>query len=382
MPARKTTGDAKPLKPRAPEVLTRRALNRALLARQMLLRRHALTAEEAIGRLGGMQSQAPNPPYIGLWSRLEGFRADALAGLMYERKVVRIALMRATIHLVTARDCLAWRPLLQPVIERGMRSSHGKRLGGADPAALAAVGRELVKEAPRTWEELADALGPRFPGADPAALAQAVRAWVPLVQVPPRGIWGEPGAARHTTTDVWLGRPLDADPSVDELVMRYLAAFGPVTVRDVQTWSGLTRLREVLDRLRPRLATFRDEGGAELFDLPDAPRPDADTPAPVRFLPEWDNMLLSHADRARIVADEHRASVFTINGQILGTILVDGFVTGTWKITRHRSAATLVITPFALLPSAKKTALEEEGARLLDWAAPEESEGAVRFLSG
>ncbi len=358
--------------------LDRRALNRALLERQMLLRRRRLPAADAIEHLAGMQAQAPNAPYIGLWTRLDGFHQDELAQLLVDRQVVRIALLRATIHLVTARDCLALRPLLQPVLERGLGGNFGRHLVGVDAAALAAAGRALVEQRPRTFSELGKLLAERWPDRDPAALGNAVRAWVPLVQVPPRGIWGASGPAAHTTAEVWLGRPLERNPSPDGLVVRYLAAFGPASVKDLQTWSGLTRLREVTDRLRPGLRTFRDEHGGELLDLPDAPRPDPDTPAPPRFLPEYDNLLLSHADRSRVISDE-RLKIIIENRLTLGTVLIDGFVRAMWQLTRHRGAATLRIEPFEPLPAGDGAAVAEEGARLLAFAAPGATSHQVRF---
>jgi hypothetical protein len=173
---------------------------------------------------------------------------------------------------------------------------------------VAAAARALVEEQPRTLSTLARLLDERFPGRDAFALGQAIRAWVPLVQVPPRGVWGKSGCAAHTSVEGWLGRVPSLGFSLEDLILRYLAAFGPGTVKDVQTWSGLTRLREVIERLRPRLVTFRDEHGAELFDLPDAPRPDPDTPAPPRFLYDYDNLLLSHADRSRVITDGYTTS--------------------------------------------------------------------------
>jgi len=360
-------------------VLGRRALNRALLARQLLLRRAQLPAFDAIKRLVGLQAQAPNPPYAGLWTRLDGFHPDELSRLITERRTVRIALMRGTIHLVTARDCLTLRPVLQPVLDRGLNAIFGARIAGVDTTALVAAGRALAEERPRTYAELGALLRERWPDHDAAALANAVRALAPLVQIPPRGLWGASGPAAHTTVESWLGRPLDADPSPDAMVMRYLAAFGPATVKDIQTWSGLTGLRAVTERLRPRLHVFRDEQGAELFDLPDAPRPDPDTPAPPRFLPDYDNALLSHADRTRIMDDKHRTLVFTKNGIIRATVLVDGFVRGTWKITRRRAAATLIITPFTSLLPRDRAALAEEGTRLLAFAAADAGARDVQF---
>ena len=259
---------------------------------------------QTIEHLVGLQAQAPFPPYYGLHSRLDGFRPDDLAALITDRSVVRIALMRGTIHLVSARDCLPLRRLVQPVIERGMRGAFGKQLAGVDPGALAAAGRSLVEAEPMTFSQLGQALAARWPDHPPAALAQGVRAFVPLVQVPPRAVWGQAGQSLHTSAEHWLGQPAPpAEPDhpvrpasraeLAQLVTRYLGAFGPATVRDVQAWSGLTGLKAVLEQLRPSLVTFRDEQGAELFDLPTAPRPGGEVPAPVRLVAEFDNLVLS-----------------------------------------------------------------------------------------
>src|SRR5215204_4089528 len=333
------------------ERLRLRALNRALLERQLLVRRSPLSTLEALEHLVGMQAQAPDPPYVGLWMRLEGFHPDELARLITSRSAVRIALMRNTVHLVSARDCLKLRPLVQPVLDRGLHANRAHRAGieGVDLEALVAAGRALLEERPCTAKELGMHLQERWPERDAASLARAIRHLVPLVQVPPRGLWGRSGPAAHTTAEAWLGRPLDPDPSLEEMVLRYLEAFGPATVKDVQTWSGLTRLGEVVDRLRPRLRTFRDEQGRGLFDLPDAPRPDPDTPASLRFLPEFDNLILSHADRTRVIAEEHRKAVAYRIGMVPATFLAGGFVRGTYKTERTRQKATLVIEPFEAL---------------------------------
>ena len=219
----------------------------------------------------------------------------------------------------------------------------------------------------------------RWPERDAASLARAIRHLVPLVQVPPRGLWGKGGPAAHTTAEAWLGRPLDPDPSLEEMVVRYLGAFGPATVKDVQTWSGLTRLGEVTDRLRSHLRTFRDEHGRELFDLPDAPRPDPDAPAPPRFLPEFDNLILSHADRTRIIADDYRRVIASKNGMVPATVLVDGFVRGTWKMERTRGKATLVIEPFEPLARKDRDALAEEGERLIRFTGAGAETFEIRF---
>ena len=361
-------------------VLTLRELNRATLERQMLLRRQKLPAVEAIEHLVGMQAQAPNPPYVGLWTRLEGFHPDELARLILDRRAVRIALMRNTIHLVSARDCLKLRPLVQPILDRGLYANRAHRSGieGVDIEALVAAGRALLEERPCTAKELGELLQERWPDRDPASLARAIRHLGPLVQVPPRGVWGKSGRAAHTTVEAWLGRPLDPNPSLEEILVRYLSAFGPATVKDVQTWSGLTRLGEVTERLRSRLRTFRDEHGRELFDLPDAPRPDPDTPSPPRFLPEFDNLILSHADRTRIIAHNCREVIASKNGMVPATVLVGGFARGTWKSERtRRGKATLVIEPFEPLAKKDRDAMAAEGERLVRFMA--QPEGAEAF---
>ncbi|MEA2586973.1 MAG: hypothetical protein QOF33_5058 [Thermomicrobiales bacterium] len=319
------------------EVLGQRALNRALLERQMLLRRWTVPAAGAIERLVGMQAQTPGNPYVGLWTRLNGFRHDQLAEMIVDRSAVRLSLMRATIHLVTAADCLTLRPLVQPVLDRGLSASRhfGRGIAGIDVEELVAMGRVLVEERPRTNAELGRLLGEQWPDRDAESLAYAVHFLLPLVQVPPRGIWGASAKATWTTTDVWLGRPLAASPSPDELVMRYLAAF-----------------------------------------VPDAPRPDPGTPAPPRFLPDFDNVLLGHADRSRIMTDEFRKRI----GIGKPTLLVDGFVRATWTIRRQGRVATLLIAPFEPLPEPDRAAAAEEGERLLAFVEEGAESRDVRFI--
>jgi hypothetical protein len=363
---------------RSSNVLSNRALNRALLERQLLLRRSRRGALETIERLVGLQAQVPNSPYLALWSRLDNFRLDDLTTLITARRVVRLALMRSTIHMVSARDCLALRPLLQPVQDRGMTGTFGRRLAGIDLESLAAAGRALVEERPRTLGELGSLLKTRWPSRDPEALAYAIRALVPLVQVPPRGVWGDRGTAACTSVERWLRRRLTAKPSMEKMILRYLAAFGPASVRDVQVWSGLAKLREPIERLRPRLRTFVDEHGVELFDLPDAPRPNADVEAPPRLLPEFDNVWLGHKDRSRVLAESPRPPLVGSGGLLSGTVLVDGFVGARWKIARVRDQAILTIEPFAKLAVKVRTSIEKEGRRLLSFAAVEAVEHDVR----
>ncbi|MQY04389.1 winged helix DNA-binding domain-containing protein [Actinomadura macrotermitis] len=344
------------------DVLGRRALNRALLARQLLLERRPMTVLDAVEHLVGMQAQAPNPPYIGLWSRLAGFDFAEPGALLTDRRLVRVVVMRGTLHLVSARDAVLLKPLTRPVLDRYLAATD---LGGADAEAVGAYGRKLLEDEPRSDKELRELLAERWPEHDGALLNRIVRCTVPLVQVPPRGVWGSSGLARHTTLEHWLDG-VEAEPSAEEMVLRYLAAFGPATVQDVQHWSGLTGLGEVVRRLE--LRTFADENGRVLYDVPDGPLPDPDTPAPVRFVPEFDNLTLSHADRARIITEEHRKRIFTVNGIIRATLLVDGFVHGMWKMEKKRGVATLRVEPFAPLPD--RAAVEEEGHRLLAAAHP------------
>jgi Winged helix DNA-binding domain len=371
-----------------PGTLSLRALNRALLGRQLLLRRDPLPDAaaprarrviETVEHLVGLQAQAPFPPYYGLWSRLGGFAPGDLSSLILDRRVVRIGLMRGTIHLVSADDCLALRPVLQQVLERGLRANFGRQLTDVERAELARAGRALVEDRPMTLREIGHALTSRWPQYPRGALAQGVRALVPLVQVPPRAVWGRAGQAAHTSAEAWLGRPMAASASPDQAVLRYLAAFGPATVADAQAWSGLTGLREVVGRLQPGLRTFRDEQGRELFDLPDAPRPDPGTPAPVRLVAEFDNLLLAHGDRSRVMSEPDRRRLYTKNGIFPGTVLIDGFVRGMWRVAIARRAAVLTIELFGDVGGRDRDAVTAEGERLLEFAAPDTPDREIRF---
>ena len=350
-------------------VLTDRALNRATLARQLLLERSPLEVSGAVEHLVGLQAQVPDNPYLALWSRLEGFRPEELSQLLADRRVVRIVVMRGTLHLVTADDALELRALAQPVLDQEMarHAEFASPLHGVDLAPVMVFARALLTERPRTGAELRAAMAERFPDHDAAALAFACRNLLGLVQVPPRGLWRERGVVRSTTVEAWLGRPLAVEPSIDDAVVRYLAAFGPATVADVATWSRLTGLREVLERLRPRLRVFRDERGRELFDVPDGPVPDPDTPAPVRLLPEYDNVLLSHADRSRFVSDEQRRQLSARVRSAKGSVLHDGRVCGTWRT----DGATLVVDLLAPLPDRAMDEIEAEARRAHAFLEPD-----------
>ena len=360
--------------------MTRRELNRALLARQLLLQRTDLPVAAAVERLVGLQAQAPTPPYYGLWSRVEGFDPHALGRMLTEREAVRMTLMRGTVHLVTVQDALWLRPLTEVAAVRSHNGAFGRRMGGADLAELAAATREILAPEPLTAREVARRLIARGIGDDVEAIANASRVYAPVVQVPPRGVWGAGGHAKYAAIESWTGRELEADPPVDELVLRYLCAFGPASAMDAQNWSGLTKLAAVFERLRPRLLTFPGEDGRELFDLPDAPRPDPDTPAPVRFLGEYDNVLLGHANRRRIIPADFPWETMLALGRFFNNVLVDGMLRATWWIEREgRRRATLAILPAGKLAAADREAVAEEARRMIDFAAADAAVRDVRF---
>jgi hypothetical protein len=330
-----------------------------------------------VEHLVGLQAQTPHTWYVGLWSRLAGLDPVAVGGLLEHRVLVRLPLMRSTIHLVTADDAVALRPLTQPPIERSTMGAFGRYLVGVDRGQLVAAARALVEERPRVASELGRLLAERFSGRDPAALAQAARAWLPMVQIPPRGVWGRSGRALQVPLETWLARPQAAMP-LDRLVLRYLAAFGPATVRDVQTWSGLTRLAEVMNARRLDLRVFGGPDGSELFDLPDAPRPDPDIPAPVRFLYDFDNLLLSHNDRRRVFGDpgdiDYAAHGYTAEANLQpSSVLVDGMVAATWTLVRGRGTAILKVRGFRPLTPAERAEVEAEGAAVLRFLRPSDA---------
>ncbi|WP_432950181.1 winged helix DNA-binding domain-containing protein [Kribbella sp. CA-253562] len=366
--------------------LSRRELNRATLARQFLLSRTDRSVPDVIEHLVGLQAQTPHTWYTGLWTRIAGFSPEVAADGLVERTLVRMAVMRSTIHLVTARDAGALRALVQPVLDRDLFTNHTHKAAvrDLDLDAVTTAGRELLAERPRTQRELGALLHQRWPDRPPAGLAYAVRNLVPLVQVPPRGLWGRSGSIAHTTAEAWLGGLPDGGPpdgglldrglpggglDLAGLVRRYLGAFGPATVRDLQTWSGLTRLSEVVDSIRGELLVLRDEDDRELFDLPQAPRPDADTPAPPRYLYDFDNLLLSHADRSRVITGDFQRYSFRPHGPVPSVVLIDGVTGGDWTIERTGAAATLHVRTYRRLSTELTTKVVTEGAGLLAFAA-------------
>lgn len=346
-------------------MLGQRTLNRALLARQHLIERARSGALIEVEYLVGMQAQIPQAPYVGLWSRLEGFKPQQLSALIENRKAVRLGLLRNTLHLVSGRDCLTLWPLFQTLFQQRLRASpFAAGLKGADLDAVMASAGTLLRAKPMTLAALGAALHEEFPRHPANDLAYAMRHLVPLIQVPPRGLWRRSAQPTWSTAEIWLGQPAGSRSSVDALILRYLGAFGPASVADFAAWSDLSGSRTAFERLRKDLLRFRDDRGRELFDLPDAPRPDARTPVPPRFLPEYDNLLLGHQDRTRVIAFEHRHVILN------GTFLVDGIVAGIWTIAHEKDQSRLTISAFKALGKRDRVALGDEGERLLMFAAP------------
>jgi hypothetical protein len=320
------------------------------------LRRTAeLTVAEAAEHLVGLQAQNPRDPYVSLWSRLNAFEPEQLSELIADRHAVRISLMRSTIHLVTARDCSKIRPVLQRSLERRLYTAtpFGRQIEGIDLQALAAAGKELLAAEPLGWAELGRRLSERFPGYDPTALGYAIRECVPLAQVPPRGLWGRGGRALHAPAEQWLKHEFEPTGDVEPLLDRYLRAFGPATAADFAAWSGLP------------VGPLTERFGRKPLDAAGAPLPDPGAPAPVRFLPGYDNVLLGHADRSRILPAGVKA------GEVIGrpTFLLDGFVAGFWKL--ERSANELTVAAIRRLRTADRRAVLDEARALADLLAAE-----------
>lgn len=364
-----------------PRRLGPRELNRALLARQGLLKRRRLRIAPALHAFAGLQSQEPRDPFVALWSRLSGFRAAHLHEAARNREIVRGTWLRATIHLVSADDYVAFRTRLQPVIDRELTATRWRSIGdGFDEARAERMACALMEHAPMSARSLGEALGDYFPNADRTVLGHWVRTRVPLAMVPGDERWGWSRPPRFVPAERWLQRSLaTADADSDALLLRGIAAIGPATSGDLRIWSGLPGIAPRLEALRPWLRVFLDTDGRELFDLPDAPRPRADTPAPVRFLPEYDNVLLSHEDRSRIVPAAHaRRFNQTANGRRPRAVLVDGFARAGWNWTRERDQATLQLQPFERFDAATRDVLEAEALALLHFLEPDAATHRVR----
>jgi hypothetical protein len=285
--------------------------------------------------------------------------------------------MRGTIHLVTADDALWLRPLTQPVLtaELSRHRDFAPLLAGVDLEPILSIARQLLAGRPLSGPNLRAALAESFPDLDPAALAYACRCLLPLVQAPPRGVWGKTRQVEVTTLDSWVGKPLDPAPSRTAMWFRYLAAFGPASVADISNWSRLTGWRKVVEESRPQLAAFRSERGTELFDLPDAPRPDPGTPAPVRFLPEYDNLLLGHADRSRFSS---QTSIVAVRSPVKGTVLADGTVQAIWRFEGDKKLGRSLVIEHWPLARELRTAVADEAEQVaLFWH--QDSEVAIRM---
>lgn len=345
-----------------------RALGRATLARQFLLERADVPVLDAVSHLCGLQAQEPQEPFAGLWSRLRAFDPAALSALLVGRRVVRAPLMRRTMHLVTADDTLAWRARHDAMLRQRVLGVYRRELDGIDLDELAAAAGDVLADGePRSTPEIGRLLAARWPDAGPRPLGElVVAALIPMVQSPPRGMWRVTAGARNVRMESWLGREIDppaadgADPVGAALVRRYLAAFGPAASADLRAWCGLAGLPRAVAAVRDELVAFRDERGRELLDLPDAPRPDPDTPAPVRFLPAFDNAILGYDDRSRIIDDAHRG--LSVAGE--RAVLVDGRVAATWTVAADGGAGTVVVTPLRRFSRADRTAVAEEGRAL------------------
>ena len=348
----------------APErVLTRRDLNRALLERQFLLERKPLRAVQAVERLGGLQAQSTPIPYLSLWARLDGFERDELTKALTGRRLVKALLQRGTLHVAAPRTYWAMMTVRRNLAASLWPASYEARLPAARIAELARLvqveldGREL------TYKEVQALLEPHATkGVPPVFLWRRVQAYSDVIHVPPSGIWGYGGRGVYTAA---AGKVRGATPgpeeAFDQVVRTYLAAFGPATKQDFGQWAGIPRMKPIAESLeRLSLRTFAGEDGKVLYDLPRAPLPDPETPAPPRLVPRFDNLVLSHADRSRILGDLAPSQIVTNNGLVHATILVDGLVAGTWQLEQGR----VVLEPFGKLAVETRRALKDEAERL------------------
>jgi hypothetical protein len=358
-------------------VLSLRELNRTTLARQLLLERASMPVLGAVERLVGLQAQLARPPYVGLWTRLTDFTRDQLASEIDSRRVVKATFVRGTLHLLTTADYLNFRATLQPVLTSAFEDIVKQRGATVDVPRMVDAAREFMGPQPRSFAEITTLLTGLIPDGDPGALRYAVRTHLPMVQVPIQKDWSYPGNPRFALADDWLGTDVPVEEQLPDLVRRYLAAFGPATVNDMQTWSYLTNLQPVFDTLE--LVRYRDERGRQLYDLPDLPVESGDAPAAVRFLPEFDNLVMAHQDRARVVPNAHRSRVYLPGLRVAATVLVDGFVAGAWATERVKHTASLIISPFPSLNAPVRTALLDEAERLVRFVEPQARSFEVRI---
>jgi hypothetical protein len=355
--------------------LSTRQLNRALLGRQLLLERAEMAPLEAVEHLVGLQAQEPWDPYYGLWSRLKDFDPEGLGGMIERFEAVRMGVMRGTIHLVSARDALVLRGAMASVMSGTFRSSgFSKQVPGVDLDELLAVAAELTAEKPHGRADLSRELAPRWPDADADSLGYAATFLLPLVQAPPRAVWGKKAAAKWLNAEKVLGAPVNWDADPGQVVLRYLRAYGPAAPKDVRAWCYRTGLREVIGELKPKLRVFRTEGGAELLDVAEGLFPDPETPAPVRFLPEYDNAILGFSDRSRVLPGG------TDRPYWKGVVLVDGFASATWRFLQEKSVLALEIGLWRKLTRAELAEVEAEGTDLVRFAGAKAERREVRIV--
>lgn len=360
-------------------MLSTRQLNRALLARQGLLARRRVSVPKMIEQVGGLQTQEPRDAFISLWSRIANFDPEKLRQAAERREIVRGSYMRCTLHTVTAEDFRRFRLTLSPVIERDAADWRPHYVGLDIPTVRRAVEEMLSDDQPRSGREIGKELHKQFPKLDVDGLVNCARIHVPVVMTPADARWHYSRPPKLMLAERWLGGELQQGATA-ELMLRGLAAIGPASTSDLRTWSGMPGIREAIEPLRPQLKTFRDEAGRELFDLPKAPRPRADTPAPVRFLGEFDNVALSHADRERIV-DPEDAKRFNLskNGRRAYTVLIDGRVRASWVLEVEKKNACIVVTPFHKESKATLDEVADEAERLLRFLEPDAEVFAVEI---
>ena len=346
------------------QTITLQELNRTTLSRQLLLEPATLSPTAAIEHFVGLQAQRPISPYIALRTRLQDFQRDDLATLIGDRSVIKATMMRVTLHLVTKADYLHFRGALKPALDDGLESILKQRDSNFDREQVLQIVRDFLSESPRTFAEISEHLTTALPDVDVGAMRYTARTQLPLVQVPVKMGWSYPGRPQFALAESWLGEPIPTDAYLRDLIWRYLAAFGPASYTDFQKWSGLSKMRDAFNDLRPELMVYQEETGRELFDLPDLALIPADTPAPVRFLPEYDNLLLSHDKRTRIIDDAYRKQVYLPGLRVRSTFLVDGFVAGGWTIEKKRGQVTMQLEPFTDLTKGQRDELAAEADRL------------------
>lgn len=366
-----------------PETLSQRRLNRATLARQLLLERAEVGVVDAVGCIAGLQAQEPASPYIGLWARLAGFDPAELDAAIAARDVVKGTLMRVTVHLVTAADFRAFWPAVRPGLEQQRRR---QRLEPPTARSMAAILKRVAAFAsePRSLTDLRDHIGD-VDGLPADEIVWWLRRRMPLAHAPTDGAWSFGRRPLLAHADAWLptGTWADDEVAVEYLVRHYLAAFGPASIADVSQWSGLTvaRLRQGVEAIdgAGELRRYRSEAGRQLVDVAGSPLPDADVPAPPRLLPMWDSTVLAFADRTRIVGDADRARIIARNGDTLPVFLVDGVVAGRWWAVAERERTRIELEPFRRLAARERQALEALGDRLARFVEPYEPRVYARY---